>query len=172
MSSLKFKAKILLNQTIFLVFPLNWEEDHSEQKSEFFICVIRWVTTEDTSRIKPQHSVHIITQVLPWEAVEVLRAMWFCQTTFVIMWCEVHSVVSDSLRPHGLYSPWNSPGQNTGAGSLSLLQGIFPTQGSNPGIQHCRGDSLPDEPQGKPLSSWRLLHWANWLYLYLSRLAE
>ena len=33
--------------------------------------------------------------------------------------------VSDSLRPHGLYSPWNSPGQNTGVGSLSLLQGSF-----------------------------------------------
>ena len=45
------------------------------------------------------------------------------------------SVMSDSLR---LYSPWNSPGQNTGVGSLSLLQGIFPTQGSNPGLQHCR----------------------------------
>ena len=39
---------------------------------------------------------------------------------------------------HGLYSPWNSPGQNTGVGSLSLLQGIFPTQGSNPGILYCR----------------------------------
>ena len=37
--------------------------------------------------------------------------------------------MSDSSRPHGLYSPWNSPGQNTGVGSLSLLQGIFPTQG-------------------------------------------
>ena len=48
------------------------------------------------------------------------------------------SVVSDSLRPLGLYSPWNSPGQNTGVGSLSLLQGIFPTQGSNPGLPHCR----------------------------------
>ena len=34
--------------------------------------------------------------------------------------------------------PWNSPGQNTGVGSLSLLQGIFPTQGSNPGLPHCR----------------------------------
>jgi len=42
--------------------------------------------------------------------------------------------VSDSLQPHGLYSPWNSLGQNTGVGSLSLLQGIFPTQGSNPGL--------------------------------------
>ena len=37
-----------------------------------------------------------------------------------------------------LYSPWNSPGQNTRVGSLSLPQGIFPTQGSNPGLPHCR----------------------------------
>ena len=43
-----------------------------------------------------------------------------------------HSVMSDSLWPHGLYSPWNSLGQNTGVGNLSLLQGIFPTQGLNP----------------------------------------
>ena len=48
------------------------------------------------------------------------------------------SVMSDSLHPDGLYSPWNSPGQNTGVGSLSLLQGIFPTQGLNPGLLHCR----------------------------------
>ena len=39
---------------------------------------------------------------------------------------------------HGKYSPWKSLGQNTGVGSLSLLQGIFPTQGSNPGLPHCR----------------------------------
>ena len=51
---------------------------------------------------------------------------------------ECRSVVSNSLRPHGLYSPWNSPGQNTGVGSLSLLQGIFLTQESNPGLPHCR----------------------------------
>ena len=35
-------------------------------------------------------------------------------------------------------SPWNSPGQNTGAGSFSLFQRIFPTQGLNPGLLHCR----------------------------------
>ena len=52
-------------------------------------------------------------------------------------WSESRSVVSDSLRPHGLYSPGNSPGQNTGVGSLSLLPGIFPTQGLNPGLPHC-----------------------------------
>ena len=41
------------------------------------------------------------------------------------------SVVSDSLWPHGIHSPWNSPGQNTGVGCLSLLQWIFPTQELN-----------------------------------------
>ena len=46
---------------------------------------------------------------------------------------ESHSVVSDSLQPLGLYSPWNSPGQNIGVGSISLLQGIFPTQESSHG---------------------------------------
>ena len=61
-----------------------------------------------------------------------------------------HSVVSNSL----LHSPWNSPGQNTGVGSHSLLQGIFPTQGSNPGLPHCRYPpaSLPAGPQGMPCS--------------------
>ena len=44
--------------------------------------------------------------------------------------------LSDSLQPHRLHSPWNSTGQNTGAGSYSLLQGIFPTQGLNPGLLH------------------------------------
>ena len=46
-------------------------------------------------------------------------------------------------------SPWNSPGQNTGVGSLSLLQGIFPTQGSNPGLPALQADSWPAEPQEK-----------------------
>ena len=40
--------------------------------------------------------------------------------------------------PNGLYSPWNFSGQNTGVGICSILEGIFPTQGSNPGLPHCR----------------------------------
>ena len=57
--------------------------------------------------------------------------------------CVSHSVVSDSLRPHGLQParllcPWNSPGKNTGVGGHFLFQGIFPTQGWNPGLPHCR----------------------------------
>ena len=60
------------------------------------------------------------------------------QWTFEVKWSESFSVLSDSLWPHGLHSPWNSPGQNTGVDSLSLLQGIFPNQGSNPGIPHSK----------------------------------
>ena len=53
------------------------------------------------------------------------------------------SVMSDSLRPHGLYPtrllhPWDSPRKNTGVGCHLLLQGIFQTQGSIPGLPHCR----------------------------------
>ena len=54
-----------------------------------------------------------------------------------------------------LYTAWNSPGQNTGAGSLSLLQGVFPTQGSNPGLPHCRRILYQLSHQGSP----RILEW-------------
>ena len=72
------------------------------------------------------------------------------------MWSESRSLMSDSLRPHGLYSPWNSPGQNTGVGSLSLLQGIFPTQGLNPGLPHCRQVLYQLSHRGSP----RITQWA------------
>ena len=82
---------------------------------------------------------------------------------------------------HGLHSPWNSSGQNTGVGRLSLLQGIFPTQGSKP-VSLLQVDYLPAEPQGKPKntgvgslsllqrifltqeSNWGLLHCRQILY--------
>ena len=56
---------------------------------------------------------------------------------------ESHSVVSDSLRPpglqpHKLLCPWNSPGKSAGVGCCFLLWVIFPTQGWNPGLPHCR----------------------------------
>ena len=51
---------------------------------------------------------------------------------------ESRSVLSDCLRPHGLYSSWKPTRQNTVVGSLSFLQGIFPSQGFNPGLLHCR----------------------------------
>ena len=68
---------------------------------------------------------------------------------------ESHSVVSNSLWPHGIYSPWNSLGQNTGVGNLCLLQGIFPTQGSNPGLPQCRQILYQLSHKGSP----RILEW-------------
>ena len=72
--------------------------------------------------------------------------------------CSVTSVVSESLQPHGpeparvLY-PWDSPGKNTGVGCHALLQGIFPTEGSNPGLLHllhCRPILYPLSHLGSP----------------------
>ena len=70
------------------------------------------------------------------------------------------SVELDSLQPHGLQPtrllcPWNSPGQNTGVGNLSLLQRIFPTQGSNLGLLHCRQIIYQLSHKGSP----RILEW-------------
>ena len=63
---------------------------------------------------------------------------------------ESRSVLSDSLRPHGLHSPWNSPGQNPGVGSLSLLQGDLPNPGMEPRSPALQADSLPADHQGSP----------------------
>ena len=79
------------------------------------------------------------------------------------MFPESCSVMSNSLWHHGLYSPWNSPGQNTGVGSLSLLQRIFPTQGSNPGLPHYRRIlyqlSHKVSPKNTGVGSLSLLQW-------------
>ena len=79
---------------------------------------------------------------------------------------ESYSVVSNSLRLHGLYSPWNSPGQNTGVGSLSLLQKTFPTQGSDPGLPHCKWLLYQLSHKGSP----RILEWV--AYPFSSRSSD
>ena len=101
--------------------------------------------------ILPGSSVHGILQarILEWVAISFSRGssrpsdqtrslalqadslqteLWGQPLINYEVWSESYSVVSNSLQPHGLYSPWNSPGQNTGVSSLSLLQGTFPTQ--------------------------------------------
>ena len=65
------------------------------------------------------------------------------------------SVISDSLWPHELFSPWNSPDKTNGVGSLALLQGVFPNLGSNPGLLHCRQSFYQLSHKGNP----RILEW-------------
>ena len=60
-----------------------------------------------------------------------------------------------TLWLHGLHNPWNSPGQNTGVGSLFLFQGLFSTQGLNPRLLHCRQILYQLSHQGSP----RILEW-------------
>ena len=87
---------------------------------------------------------------LQWKVIAHVEAVWWgesqgnksCDFTFhlppiCLSESQSCSVMSDFLWSHGLYSPLNSPGWNTGVGSLSLLPGIFLTQGLNPGILHC-----------------------------------
>ena len=79
---------------------------------------------------------------------------------------ESHSVMTNSLQLHGLYSSCNSPGQNTGVDSLSLLKGIFPTQESNPGLPHCRQILYQLSQKGSP----RILEWV--AYPFSSRSSQ
>ena len=70
---------------------------------------------------------------LPKGNGKIVKVIQLCPTL-----CDLMDYTVDSIVPTGLYSPWNSPGQNIGVGSRSLLQGIFPTQGLNPSLPHCR----------------------------------
>ena len=103
-----------------------------------FIC--QW-----TSRLLP---VQIVLQ----------HNLTHCKATTELI--ESPSVMSNSLRPHWLYSPWNSLGQNTRVGSLSLLQGIFTTHGLNPGLPHCRQILYWLSHKGSP----RILEWVAYTF--------
>ena len=81
---------------------------------------------------------------------------------YTVKWSESHSVMSNSLWPHGLYNPWNSPGQNTGVSYLSLSPGDFPDPGIEPGSPALQEYSLPTELSGKPMlysskNKWTLI---------------
>ena len=74
----------------------------------------------------------------------------------------IHMIVRESepqrRRRAGVLYAWNSPGQNTGVGSHSLLQGIFLTQGLNPGLPHCGWILYHLSHQGSP----RILKWVTY----------
>ena len=140
---------LCIDSVLFILLGSNPQE--SQHKSKTFI-VTKWTTWTTRKNPVSEKSKALISE------------------------SERHSVLYNSLQPHGLYSPLNFLGQNTGVGSLSHLQGIFPMQGSNPGLTHCRrilyqlshkrspsytgiepgspelqADSLPTELSGKAL---------------------
>ena len=102
-----------------------WSCKISERKIANLSTTMRWCTV----KVQLAADRRSGSQGRPsWQAGA--REMRTCED---LVWVEskvtvkVARVVSDSLQPHGLYSPWNSSGQNTRVGSLSLLRGIFPT---------------------------------------------
>ena len=87
----------------------------------------------------------------------LIKLKWCNICNILINWkWKSLSLVRLFATPGAIYSPWNSPGQNTGMVSCSLLQGIFPTQGSNP---------YQLEPPGKPKNTGvgilSLLQWSS-----------
>ena len=91
--------------------------------------------------------------------VDPVPYMWHFRVFLVCVCVKVAQLCLTLWDPHGLYSPWNSLGQNTGVGSLSLLQGLFPTQGSNLSLPHCRQILYQLSHKGSP----RILEWvASW----------
>ena len=91
--------------------------------------ILEWVAFPSAEKLHDPGIKHSLLHLKHWQ-VDYLP--------LVLPESESCSVVSVSLRPHGIKSPWDSLGQNTGVGSHSLLQGIFPTQGLNPGLPLCR----------------------------------
>ena len=83
---------------------------------------------------------------------ECINKSWWCNVN-IGSESESPSVMLDSLQPHGVYSSRNSPGENTGVGSLSHLQGSFSTQGSNPGLSQCRCILYQLNHRGSPLET-------------------
>ena len=96
--------------------------------------------------------------ITKWLNIYMCVCVCVCVCVYVCIYkikSESHSVVSDSLWPHGLYSPWILQARILEWGSLSLLQGIFPTQGLNPGLPHCRRILYQLSHKGSP----RVLEW-------------
>ena len=70
-----------------------------------------------------------------------------------------------------LLCPWNSPGKSSGVGSHFLLQGIFLTQGLNPGLLHCRQILYHLSHQGSPHPILRTIFYAH-VYLTFNNLGK
>ena len=137
-------------------------------RQQGFPCLWNFVTAALERRQKPRLCFPDATQISNGR-----HELSPPQNTLPIVWLSIHtknvhvctcvgsaaSTVSASLQTHGLQParflcPWASPGENTGVGCHALLQGIFPTHGSNPGPLAVQADSLSSELPGKPQETW------------------
>ena len=110
---------------------------HLGQEYQLNVITIKSRCSLRTANITPRRR-ELINSKYPNQLFTIISLVLLITLMFVNHISESCSVVSNFLWPHGLYSPWNSPGQNTRVGSLSHLQWVFSTQGSNPGLPHRR----------------------------------
>ena len=150
---------------------VNWKQPAAstgsvaKKKNYSLLCIImhlQWNTTygDNTEFVQfPNRTLYnVCNRKRKRISLSLTFYIWLCAWNGCVKVNESHSVMSDSLRAHGLYGPRNSPGQNTGVGSLSLLQGIFPSQGSNPGLLHCRWILSQLSHKGSPkMGVWSLI---------------
>ena len=94
-----------------------------------------------------------VSEILAWTIVQMAFSSTSCPINSEFCCCLVAKLCPILFRPYGLQPtwilcPWDFPGKNTGVGCHFLLQGVFPTQGSNPPLLHWQADSFPLSDQG------------------------
>ena len=147
----RWKVKVLVTQSCpTLCDPTDCSPPGSSVCRILQARILEWVampSSRGSSRPRGRAHVSCISSFGRWildhlshlsVTAWLLLLLSFCLILLWVWVSESCSVVSDSLQLHGLHSPWNSPGQNTGVDGFSHLQGIFPTQGLNPGLPYCR----------------------------------
>ena len=123
-----------------------WQTHSSLSVYSFFLSislVLNWPITSPCNRFLSHFpwALTPCTRLLspsPWQIPTFLGHTYFVGDWIIPEKWKLLSCVQLFVTPWTVYSPWNSPGQNTGVGSLSLLQGIFPTQESNQDLLHYR----------------------------------
>ena len=103
----------------------------------------------------------------PWRATEKARICTNLKDHEIAVCCETHSVMSDSLQPRGLYSAWNSPGQNTGVSKPFPSPGDLPNPGIEPRSPTLQVDSLPAKPiLSMCVEFWNCIYMRTYIYIY------
>ena len=130
-----FQAWILEWVAISFSRGSSWPRDWTRVSCIVGRCFTVWATREGPQFVNELYSIGLKESSVQFSSV-----------------AQSCSTLCDPMD--SIVSPWNSPGQNTGVGSLSLLQVIFPTQGSNPGLPPCRQILYQLSHKGSPLATW------------------
>ena len=134
------------NRLWCLYFNTNRKETRPNNRSNVcFITLNKSISYKQPNLVPQQLKIKNIPDWAFWMEMRFPHLLHYQSFTYVALLFSRLSESEKSLSharifvtPWAVYSPWNSPGQNTGVGNLSLHQGVFPAQGSNPGLPPCK----------------------------------